>query len=248
LVDSSLVSSFVPKQQTLALEVIMEKFFSPINLGSPKERREKARVFKNAIQEGFDAIDDANELRSGNEEIRRMGKRQKLAMHRKLRQLDEMKKAQAVVQNRASLLKKREREDQQHLQAQARVQNSAAGVEITIAESGDDEPYQVKRTKRWSKRPDYWYEIVEHYEELLRGNTAWEIAVAGTMQLYSEELAGKTQFQNYKKILIWMKEKKAGKALQNPGRFPVYGRDIDQATFAAVMSRNTKGPRWTRSS
>ena len=161
------MSSFVPKQQTLALEVIMEKFFSPINLGSPKERREKARVFKNAIQEGFDAIDDANELRSGNEEIRRMGKRQKLA--------------------------------------------------------------------------DYWYEIVEHYEELLRGNTAWEIAVAGTMQLYSEELAGKTQFQNYKKILIWMKEKKAGKAMQNPGRFPVYGRDIDQATFAAVMSRNTKG-------
>ena len=113
--------SFVPGQQTLALEAIMEKFFSPINLGSPKERREKARVFKNAIQEGFDAIDDANEVRSGNEEIRRMGKRLKLAMHRKFRQLDEMKKAQTVVQNRASLLKKREREDQQHLQAQARV-------------------------------------------------------------------------------------------------------------------------------
>ena len=120
------MSSFVSRQQTLALEVIMEKFFSPINSGSSKERREKARVFKNAIQEGFDAIDDANELRSGNEEIRRMEKRQKLAMHRKLRQLDEMKKAQAVVQNRASLLKKREREDQQHLQAQVRVQNAAA--------------------------------------------------------------------------------------------------------------------------
>ena len=126
----------------------MEKFFSPINSGSSKERREKARVFKNAIQEGFDAIDDANELRSGKEEIRRMEKRHKLAMHRKLRQLDEMQKAQAVVQNRASLLKKREREDQQHLQAQFRVQNAAAGVGIIIAESGDDEPYQVKKTKQ----------------------------------------------------------------------------------------------------
>ena len=121
--------------------------------------------------------------------------------------------------------------------ANIRAGGGLAEVEDDVAE---DPP--LKKTKGWNSRPKYWIDIVEDFEQRQRssGGDCMK-AVAGTMAFYDRELGNKTAMQNYKKLMRWSGEKKQSKVLHEPGNIPAYGRAVDEATYNAIICRNSKG-------
>ena len=220
----------------------MLQYYPPLKSGSASERRAKKRDSDFAQLRRFDAELDADELKTAKQQAAVVKRKGLLKAHRAQQLSSQEQKALVLVAGEVRVMKRRAKEDQDLRLAHAQVANLRADAGLAEVEDDVAEVPQLKKAKGWSSRPDFWIEIVKDFEERQRSSPGqWHTAVEGTMEFYDQELAGKSVFQNYKKLLKWSKEKNEGKVLHKPGNIPVYGRAVDTATYNAIIGRNSKG-------
>jgi hypothetical protein len=220
----------------------MLRFFERVNSGSAKQRRDKKAKYLHAQQCNFNALQDAEESKTGKALADTAKKKLALTASRTEQRSSQEQKALDLLDCRDRMMRRRAKEDRQLIDAETLVVNLRPDAALIVVDDDVTENPPLKKQKGWTSRPKHWVDIVEDYEERKsRSHGSWQTAVTGTMEFYDQELGGASVGQNYQKLLRWCREKDTSKALFKPGNLPVYGREVDEATYRSIVSRNCKG-------
>lgn len=156
-----------------------------------------------------------------------------------IRMIENAKKKRKRQQERISELIKKKKNNDSDLEPTNTIILDAYGIEHPNIIIDDEEcdllenNVLMKKPKSWKQRPDYWKEITQYY---LESNN-----IAEVLNVYKSEFKGKSDNQIKKTIKKWVKNLKDGKEMQQIGKAPVYGKNIDAELYNNVLIRREKG-------
>lgn len=114
------------------------------------------------------------------------------------------------------------------------VTNAHGGYLSTVIIQVMQQDNQSMPPKKWTKRPEYWRDIVDYYYLVNR-------SVSSTKSFYRDEFKDVTEEQLYHRLRTWCRDYSGNKNFQRIGAKPICGEAIDRELYDSVKQRIKNG-------